>query len=47
MEITANAIQTVNTAGDVLFTETVIPGSSSIMHRSGSGLVTLRGICCG
>ena len=47
MEITTNAIQTVNTAGDVLFTETIIPGSSSIMHRPGSGLVTLRGMCCG
>lgn len=44
MEITANAIQTVAANQNVLFTETPVDGSCSILHREGSGLVTLRGI---
>lgn len=44
MEITANAIQTVPVGANVLFTDTVNAGSCSIMHREGSGLVTLRGL---
>jgi hypothetical protein len=44
MEITANAIQTVNENANVLFTDTVVCGNCSIMHREGSGLVTLRGL---
>ena len=44
MEITANAIQTVGIGQNVLFTETPVEGSCSIIHREGSGLVTLRGI---
>lgn len=44
MEITATALQTVETNNNVLFTETPIGGSCSIIHREGSGLVTLRGI---
>lgn len=44
MEITANAIQTVNENANVLFTDTVVCGNCSIMHRDGSGLVTLRGL---
>ena len=44
MEITANALQTVETNQNVLFTETPIGGNNSIIHREGSGLVTLRGI---
>lgn len=44
MEITANALQTVSENQNVLFTDTVICGSCSIVHREGSGLVTLRGI---
>lgn len=44
MEITANAVQTVNENQNVLFTDTVIKGSCSIVHRDGSGLVTLRGL---
>ena len=44
MEITANAIQTVASNQNVLFTETPVDGSCSILHREGSGLVTLRGI---
>ena len=44
MEITANALQLVNTNQNVIFTETAVCGSDSIIHREGSGLVTLRGI---
>ena len=44
MEITANALQTVEINQNVLFTETPIGGNNSIIHREGSGLVTLRGI---
>ena len=44
MEITANAIQTVAVNGNVLFTDTLVPGNYSVMHRDGSGLVTLRGL---
>lgn len=44
MEITANALQTVNANQNILFTETAVCGNCSIIHREGSGLVTLRGI---
>ena len=44
MEITANALQTIEANQNVLFTDTVVCGSCSIIHRGGSGLVTLRGI---
>ena len=44
MEITANAIQTVAAGANVIFTETTVCGNCSIMHREGSGLVTLRGL---
>ena len=44
MELTANAIQTVPINGNVIFTDTVVCGNCSIMHREGSGLVTLRGL---
>lgn len=44
MEITANAIQTVSQGANVLFSETVAGGNCSILHREGSGLVTLRGL---
>ena len=43
-EYTANTAQAVDTNQNVLFTETPVCGSSSIVHREGSGLVTLRGI---
>ena len=43
MEITANALQTVIVGQNVLFTDSVVCGNCSIMHRDGSGLVTLRG----
>ena len=44
MELTANAIQTVAAGANVIFTDTVVPGNCSILHRDGSGLVTLRGL---
>lgn len=44
MEITANAVQTIAANQNVIFTETPIRGNCSIIHREGSGLVTLRGI---
>ena len=44
MEITAITIQTVDTGANVLFTDTPVCGSESILHRDGSGLVTLRGV---
>ena len=44
MEITANAIQTVEANRSLYFTDTVTDGSCSIVHRVSSGLVTLRGL---
>lgn len=44
MEITAVALQEVAENQNVLFTDTVIYGNPSIVHRAGSGLVTLRGL---
>lgn len=46
MEITANLLQTVAANANVLFTDTAARGKNccSIVHRDGSGLVTLRGI---
>lgn len=44
MEITANALQTVNVNQSVLFSETAVRGNGSIMHREGSGIVTLRAL---
>lgn len=44
MEIIANALQTVIANQNVYFTDTVVCGGPSIMHRDDSGLVTLRGL---
>ena len=44
MEITANALQTVAAGSNVVFTNTAVKGNQCILHREGSGLVTLRGI---
>ena len=44
MELTANAIQTGAEGANVIFTDTIVSGSCSVMHREGSGLVTLRGL---
>lgn len=43
-ELTANALQTVGENDNVLFTDVPVKGNCSIVHREGSGLVTLRGI---
>ena len=44
MEIIANVLQLVGENQNVLFTDDVTCGNCSIMHRPGSGLVTLRGV---
>lgn len=44
MELTANTVQLVTTNQNVLFTDVAVPGNCSIIHRSGSGLVTMRGL---
>ena len=44
MEITANAVQEVTAANNVIFTDTAVQGNSSMVHREGSGLVKLRGL---
>ena len=44
MEIIANALQEVGVNQNVLFTDTVVCGNCSIIHRTGSGLVTMRGL---
>lgn len=43
-EYTANALQTVGANQNVLLTDEPVKGNCSIIHRDGSGLVTLRGI---
>lgn len=45
-EFTAVALQTVPVNQSVYFTDTVVCGNNSIVHREGSGLVTLRGLTC-
>lgn len=45
MEITANAIQLVETGQNVLFTETAVKSCKPcVRHREGAGVVTLRGL---
>ena len=44
MELIANALQTVAAGANIQFTDEVVGGCNSILHRAGSGLVTLRGI---
>ena len=44
MEITANAVQTVQANQGILFTETPVCGNNSIVHREGSGITTLKGL---
>lgn len=44
MEITAIALQEVAANQNVLFTDVVTYGNPSIVHRPGSGLITLRGL---
>ena len=45
-EFTATAQQTVAPNQVVLFTDVAVRGNNSIMHREGSGLVSLRGLTC-
>lgn len=44
MEITGIALQTVSAGEDVAFTETAVNGTKCIVHRTGSGIIKLRGI---
>lgn len=44
MELTNVSTQTVISGQNVLFNETVVPGSKCIVHRTGSGQITLRGL---
>ena len=44
MELIANTLQTVEAGANVQFTDEVVSGCNSILHRAGSGLATLRGI---
>lgn len=43
-EYVASALQTVDINQNVLFTDTTVCGNNSIIHRQGSGIVTLRGL---
>jgi hypothetical protein len=43
-EYTANTVQTVNSNQNVIFTDAVICGNKSIVHRDDSGIISLRGI---
>ena len=45
-EFTAVAQQTVEPNQVILFTDVAVRGNNSIMHRQGSGLVSLRGLTC-
>lgn len=42
-EFTSVALQTVAANGNAVFTETPVCGSSCVVHRDGSGIITLRG----
>lgn len=45
-EYTAIALQEVGANQNIYFTETPVKGNNSIIHREGSGLVTLKGVTC-
>lgn len=44
MEIIANAIQEVAVNQNILFTDTIVKCNKWMSHRTGSGLITLKGI---
>jgi hypothetical protein len=44
MELIANLLQTVEPNANIQFTDEIVSGCNSILHRNGSGQVTLRGI---
>lgn len=46
-EYTASAQQTVTNGNNVIFTDTPICATRCIVHREGSGIVTLRGLTSG
>lgn len=43
-EYTATAVQTVAAGQNIVFSETAVSGGNCIIHREGSGVVTLRGL---
>ena len=43
-EYVAVSTQTVESNGNVIFTNTAVNGSNCIRHREGSGIITLRGL---
>lgn len=43
-EYTATAVQTVAVGQNIVFSETAVSGGNCIIHREGSGVVTLRGL---
>lgn len=45
-EFTANELQSVSPNQAILFTEVPVRGNASIIHREGSGIVTLRAMTC-
>lgn len=45
-EFTNAAVQSVAAGQNVIFTETPVTPSRCIVHREGSGVVTLRGLTC-
>lgn len=48
VELTANAVQTVQAGQNVLFTDTAVRCNKGyVVHRDGAGIITLRGITNG
>ena len=45
-EYTATFVQQIAANQNAVFTETPISGSNCIVHREGSGIITLRGMRC-
>lgn len=43
-EFTSVSLQSVETNQNILFTDAPVEGNGSVIHREGSGLVTLRGL---
>ena len=41
MELIANTLQTVEAGANIQFVDEVVSGCNSILHRAGSGLVTV------
>lgn len=46
-EYTASAVQTVAAGNNIIFTETPVSATRCIVHREGSGIITLRGLTSG